>query len=54
MNNVTYTTRHNFTYNPNHNVIINIDILYNNIEKIELQNGNNMKFEIIFHIHDSN
>ena len=53
-NNLTYMTRHNFTYDPSKTVIINIDTLYTSIKKIELQNGNNMKFEIIFSIHDSN
>lgn len=44
-------SRHNFTYDPSHNVIINIDNTFPNIKKIELQNGNNMKFEIIFDVH---
>ena len=43
--------RYNFAYKPNENVIINIDSDYPNIEKIELRNGNNMKFEIIFDVH---
>ena len=48
---LTTVSRHSFTYDPNRNVIINIDNSFPSINKIELQNGNNMKFEIIFDVH---